>query len=60
MTHDMYCPMKNPVIKEAISRLPDDVRAQRIMRINRAITLSITHKELPRNEWMTPEKVISK
>ncbi|XP_052762706.1 cytochrome b-c1 complex subunit 7-like [Mya arenaria] len=56
MTQDMYCPIKNKVIQEAIRRLPPDVAAQRALRLNRAIILAMSNKTCPQDEWMTPEK----
>ncbi|KAH3712346.1 cytochrome b-c1 complex subunit 7-like [Dreissena polymorpha] len=56
MIHDLYCPIKSPVVKEAIKRLPERVAVERQLRISRAITLGMAHKHLPQEEWMTPEK----
>ena len=47
-----------PEVQEAVRRLPADIAAERQYRISRALHLSITKKFLPKEEWMTPEKVI--
>ena len=45
------------VTKEAINRLPKDVYDERNYRISRAMYLSARHEILPKEEWMTLEKV---
>jgi hypothetical protein len=43
--------------KEAKSRLSTDLAAERQFRISRAMTLNASNQFLPKEEWMTPEKV---
>ncbi len=44
-------------VTEAIRRLPSDLYDQRIFRITRALHLSGQKRVLPKEEWMTLEKV---
>jgi len=46
----------HPYVKEAILRLPKEVREERQFRIIRATTLSAKSKILPKSEWMTIEQ----
>lgn len=48
--------MDDPVTKEAASRLPKDLAAERQFRISRALYLDARQQILPKEEWMTPEK----
>jgi len=55
MRHDAV--RKNdPIVKEAVKRLPKDLAAERQFRISRALHLSYRNAVLPRTEWMTIEK----
>ena len=44
-------------VTEAISRLDDDTKYERIFRIKRAMDLSLKHRILPKEEWTKPEEV---
>ena len=44
-------------MSEAISRLDDDTKYERIFRIKRAMDLSLKHNILPKEEWTKPEQV---
>ena len=46
-----------PEVAEAVSRLEDDVRYERIFRIKRAMDLSLKHNILAKEEWTKPEEV---
>ena len=56
MRHDAIR-MDDPILVEAVNRLPADLKAERQFRISRAIYLSARHQILPRDEWMTLEQV---
>ncbi|XP_054841973.1 cytochrome b-c1 complex subunit 7 [Eublepharis macularius] len=43
-------------VKEAIRRLPEDVRNERLFRLKRAIDLSMRHRILPKEEWVKYEE----
>ncbi|KAI3383422.1 hypothetical protein SNEBB_002790 [Seison nebaliae] len=45
-----------PNIKEAVTRLPPELRDERHYRINRALVLNVQKKFLPKEEWTTWEK----
>merc|ERR1712141_146596 len=45
-----------PEVSEAVSRLDDDVKYERIFRIKRAMDLSLKHNILPKEEWTKPEQ----
>jgi len=54
MRHDAV--RKNdPIVKEAVKRLPKDLAAERQFRISRALHLSYRNTVLPRSEWMKLE-----
>ena len=44
-------------VTEAIARLDDDTKYERIFRIKRAMDLSLKHRILPKEEWTKPEEV---
>ena len=47
---------EEPIVIEAINRLPKEVKDARIRRITRAFDLSTNGKILPRNEWTPVEE----
>ena len=48
---------ESPDVKEALRRLPKDVQDERNFRIAVAIDLSTQKSVLPKDQWVTPEKV---
>ena len=50
---------ETPELKEALRRLPPHVVDERTFRIDRALQLSSQKQVLPKEEWMTFEKVDS-
>lgn len=46
---------EDPVVIEAINRLPEEVRRAREKRIARAFDLSVNQKRLPKEQWTKPE-----
>jgi ubiquinol-cytochrome c reductase subunit 7 len=46
---------EDPLVIEAINRLPNDVREARERRISRAVDLSVQQKILPRSQWTKVE-----
>lgn len=47
---------EHPVIKEALTRLPDQLHFDRTFRQRRAIQLNMNHEQLPKDQWVTPEQ----
>jgi len=45
----------NPVIAEAVRRLPPDVQDERAFRITKALHCCVTHDVLPKDQWTTWE-----
>ena len=56
LREDLYME-EDPVVSEAIRRLPENEKNLRNYRIKRALDLSMKHAELPRDMWTTPEQV---
>ncbi|GAA0147147.1 reductase [Lithospermum erythrorhizon] len=46
---DLYDPMEDMDIKEALNRLPREIVDARIQRLQRAMDLSMKHEELPQD-----------
>ena len=46
---------EDPMIIEALNRLPEEVRRAREKRLARAFDLSVNQKRLPREQWTKPE-----
>ena len=53
---DLYIE-EDPVVKEAIRRLPQEEQDLRLFRLKRALDLSVKKPLLPREQWTTPEEV---
>ncbi|XP_053251568.1 cytochrome b-c1 complex subunit 7 [Podarcis raffonei] len=47
---------ENEDVKEAIRRLPEDVRNERLFRIKRALDLSMRQQILPKEQWIKYEE----
>uniref|UniRef100_A0A670K8K6 Cytochrome b-c1 complex subunit 7 n=1 Tax=Podarcis muralis TaxID=64176 RepID=A0A670K8K6_PODMU len=47
---------ENEDVKEAIKRLPEDVRNERLFRIKRALDLSMRQQILPKEQWIKYEE----
>ena len=47
----------NPVVAEALRRLPAQEQELRLFRLRRALDLSMKKSVLPRHEWTTPDEV---
>ncbi|XP_790921.1 cytochrome b-c1 complex subunit 7 [Strongylocentrotus purpuratus] len=41
----------NPIVEEAIRRLPENEYNDRVFRIKRALDLSLKHSILPKDQW---------
>lgn len=50
---------EDPDVHEAIRRLPEKEQQLRLFRMKRALDLSMKHSILPKEQWTTPEQVIS-
>ena len=48
---------EDPVVKEAVRRLPQEEQDLRLFRLKRALDLSVKKSLLPREQWTTPEEV---
>ncbi|KAI8874123.1 14 kDa subunit of cytochrome bd ubiquinol oxidase [Ramicandelaber brevisporus] len=51
LLHDDLIIEENPVVQEAIRRLPEDVKDGRAWRHRVALQLSLEHHELPKEKW---------
>ncbi|KAI9225569.1 MAG: ubiquinol-cytochrome c reductase subunit 7 [Piptocephalis tieghemiana] len=58
LRYDDLIDEENDVVKEALRRLPQHEVDGRVMRIRRAMQCSLSHSELPKNEWTTVEQDI--
>ena len=47
----------NPIVEEAIRRLPENEYNDRVFRIKRALDLSLKHAILPKDQWTKFEEV---
>ncbi|RKP12955.1 cytochrome b-c1 complex subunit 7 [Piptocephalis cylindrospora] len=56
LRYDDLIDEENDVVKEALRRLPQNEVDGRVMRIRRAMQCSLSHSELPKNEWTTVEQ----
>ncbi|KAL2914349.1 Cytochrome b-c1 complex subunit 7, mitochondrial [Polyrhizophydium stewartii] len=56
---DDLIPDEGPVVREALRRLPPHEFQERNFRFKRAIYLSLTKAELPKEEWTTAETDIA-
>lgn len=56
LREDLYME-ENPVITEAVRRLPEREKYLRLYRLKRAMDLSMKHALLPKEQWTTPEQV---
>ena len=56
MTDDLT--RSNPVVEEALRRLPPDVFQERQWRLTRAISANANKDVLPESEWLKSEEVI--
>ena len=45
-------------VTEAVSRLDDDEKYERLFRMKRAMDLSLKHNILPKDQWTKPEEVL--
>ncbi|KNE60241.1 hypothetical protein AMAG_05654 [Allomyces macrogynus ATCC 38327] len=50
---------ENPVVQEALRRLPAEVLAERTFRHKRAMQLSLCHAELPKEQWTKPSEDVA-
>ncbi|XP_011690822.1 PREDICTED: cytochrome b-c1 complex subunit 7-like [Wasmannia auropunctata] len=55
-THDILIPFDDPIVVEALHRLPEEVLDARNFRIIRASQLSFLKIYLPRKKWVTYEQ----
>ncbi|KYM99293.1 Cytochrome b-c1 complex subunit 7 [Cyphomyrmex costatus] len=51
MKDDLYNDALDPIVKEAIRRLPQKLLDERNFRIVRALHLSACHRVLPKEQW---------
>ena len=56
LREDLYME-EDPIVEEAIRRLPEKEQDQRLFRIKRALDLSMKKNILPRDQWTTEEQV---
>lgn len=55
-TEDLFSE-ESEVFQTALRRLPENDSYARVFRIATAVQLSLSHKLLPKNEWLAPENV---
>jgi ubiquinol-cytochrome c reductase subunit 7 len=59
LKYDDLISEENDVVVEALRRLPAAEQDARVFRIRRAFQCSLSHSELPKNEWITSEDDVS-
>jgi ubiquinol-cytochrome c reductase subunit 7 len=57
--HDDLLEDENPIVQEALRRLPPDESFKRAYRVRIAQQCGVTHHDLPRDQWLKPEDVLN-
>ncbi|KAJ1555128.1 Cytochrome b-c1 complex subunit 7 [Nowakowskiella sp. JEL0078] len=57
LVYDDLIPEENPLVQEAVRRLPPREFQDRLYRFRTAFNLNIGHNELPKKEWVTAEQL---
>ena len=57
--HDDLLEDENPIVQEALRRLPAEENYKRAYRVRIAQQCGVTHHDLPRDQWLKPEDVLS-
>lgn len=53
---DDLIPEESDVVQQALKRLSEKERLDRVYRMRRAVQCSLTHKLLPKKDWTKPEE----
>lgn len=59
LRHDDLLEDENPIVQEALRRLPPEENYKRAYRVRIAQQCGVTHHDLPRDQWLKPEDDIS-